>query len=242
MKRLSILNWRNLLAELLVVFVGLFAALQLDDWRQQREFRDAETRYLVRLQEDLQGFLDFSGNMLPFLQGNFEAVRHVNDSLAAGRILEGDARKFEAGLIYVSHLPALQIHRAAYDEMVASGMFARLRSEQLKRDVAELYATQGVVEKNFSWWRNAVEILSDRISTRVILYSDGKIEKSGPLYSDSPGRRAEFDFDELREDAAIRNGFYWATDTHSDWVNWTTRLTQQARTAITVLEEELAKR
>jgi hypothetical protein len=242
MKRLSNLNWRNLLAELLVVFVGLFAALQLDDWRQQREFHDAETRYLIRLQEDLQGFLDFSGNILPFLEENFEAVQHVNESLAAGRILDGDDGKFEAGLIYVDHLPALQIHRAAYDEMVASGMFARLRSEQLKRDVAALYATQGVVEKNFSWWRNSVERLSARLWTRVLLYSDAQIEKSGPLYADSPGRRVEFDFDELRDDAAIRNGFYWATDTHSDWVNWTTRLTRQAETAIATLEEELAGR
>ncbi len=32
----------------------LFAALQLDDWRQQREIHEAETRYLERLWDDLQ--------------------------------------------------------------------------------------------------------------------------------------------------------------------------------------------
>ena len=117
------LDWRSLGAELIIVFIGLFAALQLDDWRQQRDIREAETRYLERLRDDLQGFLAFSSQTLPDLERNRDAVLHVYESLAAGRILDDDVRQFEIGLIYVGHLPAIQMHRSAYDEMVASGMF-----------------------------------------------------------------------------------------------------------------------
>jgi hypothetical protein len=110
--------------------------------------------------------------MLPFLELNYDAVQHVNACFIAGEIIDNDTRKFEVGLIYVGHLPALQIQRSAYNEMVASGMFARLHSEQLKREIAELYATGEWVEKNFSWWRNSVETLQTAMDSRVTWYSE----------------------------------------------------------------------
>ncbi len=240
--RLANLDWRSLTAELVVVFIGLFAALQLDDWRQDRDLREAETRYLERLREDLQSFLRYSDDLLPFLERNFDAVRHVSDSFIAGRILDDDVRKFEIGLIYVDHLPALFIQRSAYDEMVASGMFARLRSERLKRDIAELYATQAVVDQNFSWWRGSVERLNDVLMNRVHFYSEGGRDTSHAAVINEPVRRVEFDFRQLREDTAIRNGFYWAYDTQSDWVEWTRKLADMTREAIGILDAELAER
>jgi hypothetical protein len=242
MKRLSKLDWRSLGVELFIVFVGLFAALQLDDWRQQRELRDAETRSLERLRDDLQSILDFSRDMLPFLERNHAAVKHVSDSFAAGHVIDDDVGKFETGLIYVGHLPALQIQRAAYDEMVASGMFARLRSEPLKRAIAALYSTQAVVESNFSWWRDSVEILTTELYEKVNLYSEDRMDRSSPLFLNEPVRRVEFDFDTLRANTGIRNGFYWAADTHSDWVVWTRRITEMTEAAMAVMEEELAAR
>lgn len=235
------LNWRSLGAELVIVFVGLFAALQLDDWRQQREFREAETRYLERLRDDLQGFLAFSDDMLPFLERNGDAVLHVYQSLAAGRILEDDVTRFERGLIYVGHLPAIQMHRTAYDEMVASGMFARLGSETLRREIAALYATQVVVDKNFSWWRRSVGELEVELLPLVTLYSEDETETLFG-FIEEPVRRVKFDFDELAANLTLRNGYYWAADTHSDWVLWTGRLTEQAERALAVMDEELAQR
>jgi len=242
-KQLAKLDWRSLSAELFVVFIGLFAALQLDDWRQDREFRESETRNLVRLRQDLEGFLEFSSNVLPFLERNYDAVRHVSDSLAAGRILDDDTRKFEIGLIYVGHLPSLMVQRSAYDEMVASGMFARLRSESLKRQISRLYATEAVIDKNFSWWRNSVGELETRLYSRVRYYSEDKLDPvASHMAVNEPVRRVEFDFDELREDPSIRSGFYWATDTHSDWVHWTRGLKEMAERTSAMLDEELATR
>ena len=78
------------------MFVGLLAALQVDEWRENRDYFEAETRYLNRLNEDLVTSINTSGGMLELLK------RH--------------------------------------HEMVASGMFARLGSDKLKRVVAELYS------------------------------------------------------------------------------------------------------
>jgi hypothetical protein len=179
--------------------------------------------------------------MLPFLELNYDAVQHVNACFIAGEIIDNDTRKFEVGLIYVGHLPALQIQRSAYNEMVASGMFARLHSEQLKREIAELYATRDWVEKNFSWWRNSVETLQTAMDSRVTWYSEDNAYQAAYALNE-PVRRVKFDFTELYADVTIRNGFYWATDTHSDWVQWTRQLTEQSERAVTLLDEELANR
>lgn len=243
MKQRTRLDWRSLGVELFIVFIGLFAALQLDDWREQREFREAETRYLVRLREDLQSFLDYSANVLPFLERNHDAVRHVSDSFAAGRIIDGDTRKFEIGLVYVGHLPSIEVPRTTYDEMVASGMFARVHSEALKREISRLYADASLIEKNFSWWRNSVEDLHTRLYDRVRYYSEDKPDPIATgLTFNEPVRRVEFDFNQLRADPAVTNGYYWATDTHSDWVVWTRGLSETAERAVDMLDEELAKR
>jgi hypothetical protein len=37
----------------------------------------------------------------------------------------------------------------------------------------------------------------------------------------------------------IRNGFYWAEDTHSDWVEWSNRLLELAETAEAAVTREL---
>jgi len=239
MKRFLRLDWRAFGVEMLVVFIGLFAALQVDDWRDERAFRQAETRYLERLREDLADFRENAGDLLQFLERNRDAVQYVSDSLSAGRLIDGQTRKFEIGLIYVAHLPSLQIPASAYDEMVASGMFARLRSDQLKQDVSELYATQALVEKNFSWWRDSPQDLEDLLMSRVRMYSEDRMEPQSRFVLSEPVRRVEFDFEALHSDRELANRFYWAADTHNDWVTWTRELVALADQAVKVLDEEL---
>lgn len=231
-----------LATELLVVFVGLFAALQLDDWRERREQAKTETIYLHRLSEDLHAYVESLEIVIPNFESHRRAVQHVSDSLAAGRILDGDTALFEAGLIYVGHLPSIKTPSSAYQEMVASGVFARLRSTELQKAVAELYATQAVVDANFSWWRQLPNQLQDAFAPYVEYYSVGPRVKSTDLRAAAEEFRARYDFDQLRARPEIRNGFYWAADTHSDWVEWSTKLLELARAADAAVTKELATR
>lgn len=235
-------NWRTLTLELFIVFIGLLAALQVDEWREQREYREAETRYLVRLKSDLDATIENLQILLEFIQGHYDGVAHVHASLAAGEILNDDVELFEYGLIFVGHLPALPVHRSAYDEMVASGMFARLRSEQLKSIVSDLYATEIQVNRNFSWWRVHVMELVRWIYPHVEYYSKGEGRWLNPQVKNEPVRRARFDFEALRSDSSIRNGFYWAVDTQSDWREWTRTILELAEQASAVVAGEIATR
>lgn len=242
MKRTGWSGAAALAKELLVVFIGLFAALQVDDWRDRREQAKTETIYLHRLSEDLHAYVESLELVIPNLERHRRAVQHVSDSLAAGHILDGDAALFEAGVIYVAHLPSIKTPSTAYQEMVASGAFARLRSAELQKAVAELYATQAVVEANFSWWRQQPIQLENAFQPYVEYYSVGPRVKSTDLHAEADEARARYDFDELRARPEIRNGFYWAADTHGDWVEWSTALLELARAADAAVTKELATR
>ena len=242
MRRTGWLGAAALATELLVVFIGLFAALQLDDWRDRREQAKTETIYLRRLSEDLHAYVDSLETVLPNLESHRRAVKHVSDSLAAGHILDEDAALFEAGLVYAAHLPSLKSPSSAYQEMVASGVFARLRSTELQKSVAELYATQAMVEANFAWWRQGPLELESAYQPYVEYYSVGPRVKSTDLRAKSDEAHARYDFAALRARPEIRNGFYWAADTHSDWVEWSTQLLELARAADAAVTKELATR
>lgn len=236
-------NWKALATELFVVFIGLIGALQVDQWRERRELAETETVYLHRLSEDLKSYIASLKLSIPVFEEHRRAVAHVNESFAAGRILQGDTALFESGLIYVGHLPSMNRPSSAYDEMVASGVFARLRSPELQRAVSELYATQTSVDANFSWWREQPSQLEVALQPFVEYYSDGSERVASTAFlAGSEGRRIRYDFEQLRSQPVIRNGYYWAEDTHSDWVEWSNKLLNLAVAAEAIVTIELEGR
>lgn len=226
----SALDVRTLITELVVVFIGLFAALQVDQWAEDRALAETETVYLHRLNDDLTAYLAASEQTIERQRRWREGVAHVQASLEAGHVLDGDTAAFERGLIRVGHLPSTTLHRATYDEMVATGVFARLGSRELKRTVSELYAAQETVERNFRWWRDGPEKLMQAYYPMV------------GFHRDESGRRARFDFDALRADPYVRAGYYWAVDTHDDWIRELSALRTAGREAQALVMEELEGR
>ncbi len=236
-------NPRALATELFVVFVGLVAALQVDEWRERREAAHTETVYLQRLDSDLRAYTEDLKAILPALEARRKAVEHVQASLVRGEIIDGNAALFESGLVFVGHLPILPASRAAYDEMVASGVFARLRSPDLQQTVSSLYATQAMVDANFGWWREQPLQLEREMQPFIEYYSDGSARVPSTMFDPgTEGRRVRFDFAGLHGSRSIRNGYFWAEDTHGDWVEWAHKLLDLATEASAIVAAELTRR
>jgi hypothetical protein len=238
-------DWFAVVLDFVVVVLGIFIALQADQWREDRTFAHAETLYLQRLHEDLSGFVSDSRPTVSFLRENRAGVAHVNQSLAAGKIVDDDSELFERGIIYVAHLPTVTANRSAYDEMVSSGMFARLKSEAVRRAISQLYAAQDGIQTNFSWWRESPLMLERELAAHVDYYAAGETNGTLTVYSldaSEPTRRVRFDFDELARNPAIRNGFYWAEDTHKDWEEKVAGMIESAILADSLVSRELESR
>lgn len=234
------INWKALFFELVIVFIGLLAALQVDEYKDRRAFEAAQQRYLERMHDDLVNYLEKTESTVQFMEQTREAVEHVWASIEAGEIVGGDTEKFEHGLIYIGHLPSNPLPRGAYDEMVASGMFSALESNQLQRAISQLYSTHDFVETNFAWWRDTF-LHTERYIHKLVQFYDGEGETI--LMTDTlaePNRRVAYDFEKLVNDVKFRNGIYWGRDVRSDWVEWVTQLRTQAEEVRQLLKSELA--
>ncbi|MCB1607408.1 MAG: hypothetical protein KDI71_10580 [Xanthomonadales bacterium] len=236
------LNWKWLAAEVFVVFFGLLAALQVDEWRENRERTEAETRYLIRLENELSEFLTEQQKFLALLNRNHAAVKRVSDSLIAGKIPAGKEAEFETGLIYVAMLPSMNLPRTTYDELIASSTLARLNSEPLKQALSKLYATHEYSEKNFSWWRIGVISLERDLAPFVAYRSINREGDDFGVIHAEPTRAASYSFERLSSSALIKNGFYWASDTHSDWVGQFRKVSDLATEALAAVRAELRER
>jgi len=240
MKPLRGIDWKTLALELVIVFVGLFGALQLDEWREDRELDERERQMLVRLQEELGttmrglGGDDGTGGMVGFLDRNRKAVEYVVRSLEAGTIVDADTATFEYGLTFYGHLPDLGISRGADQELLASGAFSRIDRPELRAAIGGFYGQAGWTENNFSWWRGSAERTTDLIWSRVrytLADSDDNLYGHGPV---------EYDFDELAADRELFNGLYWSRDNQNDWYELATELHQSAATVYALLDDYLA--
>lgn len=239
--RLISLDWRVLTVELLVVFIGLFAALQLDNYRDQQRFEEAQQRYLSRMHGDLADYLEWTAGMMNMLEYNKRAVDHVYESLKAGEIINGDTGLFERGVIYFAHLPSLPLPRSSYEEMVASGMFTALESEDLQSAISQLYSWDESALSNFSWWRVGPMNFQRRLMGFVEYYDDpGEIAGNG-IVQNEPIRRVSYDFEVLASDPSFRNGFYWARDSVSDWLSFLQSTRNEAEKVMQLIENQPAR-
>ena len=129
-------NWFTLFAEVLVLIVGIFLGLQVDDWNQRRLDRIEEQYYLDRLGRDFERSLIEQDRTMESARAKFEA------SLSILRLLESrDAAnmtdsELEERLTRLWGFPPLTLVTATTDELVANGKASLLQSKILREELA----------------------------------------------------------------------------------------------------------
>jgi hypothetical protein len=241
-KRRAPIQWRIHAIDLAVAIIGLFVALQLDEWRSDRHESAAETRYLAALHEDLKAFVSGATVALEEQKDRRDAVIQVYRSLVNRNLPSQNVDTFSKGILRVGYLPSTLLVRSSYDEMVASGMFAKIRSEELRKELSRLFALQDATERNFSWWRSGVLELVEKLNSRVEFGNPQLLSNGNRMIAVEKFDSVGYDFEVLTDDQYLKNAFFWAADVHSDWVDEMGRLLRSAIRADTILSAELLER
>ena len=138
-------NWFTVVLEVLIVVVGIFIGLQVDDWNQARKDRIDEQLFLTRLHDDLLRADELSSRLrqrrVEFLQQAMEA----NDVLL-GRNQQRELTEPQCNAIFwssafnltPSSLPSL-------DELIASGRMRIISNSELRAALVGLRQTHGVL-------------------------------------------------------------------------------------------------
>ncbi len=132
-------KWSAIALDLLIVFVGIFGAFQVDRWNEERLLRLVENAHLIALAEDFAANQTSLQDVIDTNQGS------VNAALALLEYQTGDPIEMGHDTFY-SLLRGVQSvgnwapRRRAYDVLVASGEISVLQDERLKSELAAYFA------------------------------------------------------------------------------------------------------
>jgi hypothetical protein len=131
--------WFAVAVDLTVVVVGILIALQLDGWAERREQRRLERVYLERLAEDFQIERSRMEAAERYAKARIEAARFLRRILADPTLAAAEPARVPWALETATWRSFPQINAFVYRELQSTGRLVLLRSEPLRRKLAEHY-------------------------------------------------------------------------------------------------------
>ena len=151
-------DWFMVVLEILIVVIGIFIGLQVDDWSQHRKDLNLEREYLERLFSDLNGsiedFVFYSRWDLRRLERQYVVLQ----SLRSGVLREEDRAKFADGLAMAGiHNPPRR-RWGTVEELISTGNISLISDVEFR---TALLASDSYFARNERIARAA----EDRIAT-----------------------------------------------------------------------------
>ena len=184
-------DWFVVFLELMIVVVGIYIGLQVDDWNRARQERALEQVYLERLLEDMTGTIaDFNAN-LHWDKDRLTTQQLVLDSLRAGELAPEDEASFETGIAYAGLHNPIQRRWGTVEELKSTGNIALIRDLELRSAIS---LSESYYERSLYLIRNSAAQISQR---RGVLAKHVDIQTFSYGKDDNISATVEFDFESL---------------------------------------------
>ncbi|MDH4072901.1 MAG: hypothetical protein OEV41_07335 [Gammaproteobacteria bacterium] len=205
-------NWFTVFIEVLVVVVGIFIGLQVDDWSQYRQDRRDELLYLDRLHGEMMSAEKLSARLLKRRIERQQVAVELVDAVF-GSSGSDSLSDLECQTISSMHFFNIAVSGlSAVDELTASGRMGILRNTELR---AALGALKQAHEAVGTYIRIQNEVANDLTHLypdliRVEAYFDTSL---GEIYS-----RVTCDLPGMRKNQAFLNDFSNNADVYDAYV------------------------
>jgi hypothetical protein len=143
-------EWTAIAIDFLIVVIGVFVGLQVNDWNEARKERALERQYLVRIASDLEQSI-----------GDIEhAIRRTRERQAFGELLMAsiddpavvrvDPGRFVAAIMFGGYTLSPDVRSQTFDEIKSAGELNVVRDDQLRLDLTEFYTSiQGTAQWDY---------------------------------------------------------------------------------------------
>jgi hypothetical protein len=139
-------DWSTALLEFLIVVVGIFVGLQVDDWNQQRKDRKDEAAFLASLHVDLVRADELTQRL------RHRRLDRLDDTVSTGEVLfggEGRLSLTEEECNVIVWSTAFNINAPglpSVDELISTGRMGIIRDSELRTALVALRQTRVTLE------------------------------------------------------------------------------------------------
>ena len=214
------------IGEIALVVVGILIALQVNNWNEEKKLAMDTKRYLVKLEQDLEGILDNYTYSDPdnWPRQALDALQYVetcgvNDSLKDS---------FVETLVDHQGVPSYQVNRSTYEEMISTGAFTRIPSDSLKNSILNFFNTVEFQQSHIGYFQDEVGRASMVIKEHVLFD-----------YNEQNQLEVEYEIEDLCDNIVFRNALVEVADARLDWIQGYERIMKQLQTTLEMLQNSV---
>ena len=131
------INWQQTATEFVVIVVGVLAALAVDEWRSERNDRQIEADYLLRLQTDIQADIEVFYGFEQVLETKASFLQSLLDDTIDSDFLD-DTHSLMKANDYSSYMALPDSVSTTFDELQSTGRLALIQ-DLAQRDALSKY-------------------------------------------------------------------------------------------------------
>lgn len=229
-------DWIAVLLEVLIVVVGIFVGLQVNDWNEDRKAKHEEIVYLERIIEDFGISIRETNENIEFQERHAERAAIVLDALNECDIPAEAQLDFANGIYHLGKISPVEFARTTIDELRSAGRFAILRNAELRRQISQM-------AQDYEDHRAFFDDLQGRLAPQVN-YVDSRIALTirGPVGggAEISWQDLDMDFQSLCKDRRFFNAVSAAANYTWDVVAANILLAGEMEVLKTRIESELA--
>ena len=128
-------DWASFAIEFLIVLLGVFLALQAEDWNQERKDRNLEQAYITRLIDEAKANIDILAQHEQIFEEKVEFILAL-PNLPLNEAFQRDPLEFMYQLDYSTYVGIPNLRAETYQELESSGRLTLLRNSELRSAIA----------------------------------------------------------------------------------------------------------
>jgi len=144
-------DWFTAILELVILVIGIYIGLQVDDWVSERKDRQTETVYLELLARDVAELQQQVEGQHAFEKDKVDVAARAYELLTSDAPSEHQVELGEL-LTALSGRRTLSLGSATYEQMVSSGHLQLIRDPKLRdklaRSFAQMKRDEAIIGKN----------------------------------------------------------------------------------------------
>lgn len=187
-------HWTAVAIELMVVVVGVFIGLQVDNWNQTRHERALERQYQTRLLDDLRSTLASRPEEQAWAMERLETQALVINALRAGVLPEQDREKFDKGLLLIGHVSGPDVLWSTVEELQSTGSMTVIRDISLRTRIGRFDADLRRREGMSASFTSSINAFRQQIGRRFAVDEFTDFDQPVRLVYDFQALAADTDF------------------------------------------------